>query len=68
MPGISEIVRVKGFEHTPMSVLSRAKAGIRGKTVIVNFPGSPRAIEQSFDLLVPALSHCIEILRGVSSE
>lgn len=68
IPGISEIVRIRGFDHTPMSVLSRAIAGIRGKTVIVNLPGSPRAIEQSFELLVPALSHCVEIIKGVSSE
>jgi molybdenum cofactor synthesis domain-containing protein len=68
MPGFSEVLRMKGFDHTPMSLLSRAKAGIRGKSVIVNFPGNPRAIEQSFDFLVPALKHCIEILKGISSE
>ncbi len=68
LPGISEIVRMKGFNHTPMSLLSRAKAGTRGKTVIVNLPGSPKAIEQSFDLIVPALKHSVEILKGLSSE
>lgn len=68
IPGISELLRSKGFDHTPMSVLSRARAGIRGKSVIVNLPGSPRAVEQSLEVLAPALKHCVEILRGQSTE
>jgi molybdopterin adenylyltransferase len=68
MPGISEVVRMKGFGHTPLSMLSRARAGVRGKAVIVNLPGSPKAIEQSFDLIVPALKHSIEILKGLAVE
>ena len=68
MPGISEIIRIKGFEHTPMSLLSRAKAGIRGKSIIVNLPGSPKAVEESLDYIIPALKHGVEILKGLSKE
>jgi len=68
MPGISEIMRIKGFEHTPMSLLSRAKAGIRGKSIVVNLPGSPKAVEESLDYIIPALLHGIEILKGLSKE
>lgn len=68
MPGISEIVRIKGYEHTPMSLLSRAKAGVRGKSIIVNLPGSPKAVEESLDCIIPALKHGIEVLNGLSKE
>jgi len=68
MPGISEIVRIKGYEHTPMSLLSRAKAGVRGKSIIVNLPGSPKAVEESLDYIIPALKHGIEVLNGLSKE
>ncbi len=68
MPGISEIVRIKGYEHTPMSLLSRAKAGVRGKSIIVNLPGSPKAVEESLDYIIPALKHSIEVLNGLSKE
>ncbi|MCK4396328.1 MogA/MoaB family molybdenum cofactor biosynthesis protein [candidate division WOR-3 bacterium] len=68
MPGISEIVRIKGYEHTPMSLLSRAKAGIRGKSIIINLPGSPKAVEESLDYIIPALKHGIEVLNGLSKE
>ena len=68
MPGISEIIRIKGLEHTPMSLLSRSKAGIRGKSIIVNLPGSPKAVEESLEYIIPALKHGIEILNGLSKE
>ena len=68
IPGISEIIRIKGFEHTPMSLLSRAKAGIRGESIIVNLPGSPKAVEESLDYIIPALKHGVEILKGLSKE
>lgn len=68
MIGISEIVRIKGYEHTPMSLLSRAKAGVRGKSIIVNLPGSPKAVEESLYYIIPALKHGIEVLNGLSKE
>jgi molybdenum cofactor synthesis domain-containing protein len=68
MPGISEIMRMKGYENTPMSLLSRAKAGIRGRSIIVNLPGSPNAVKESLDYIIPALKHGIEIMKGLSTE
>ena len=50
-PGIVEAMRAVSLQHTPMAVLSRAEAGIRGKTLIVNFPGSPKAVEECFAVL-----------------
>ncbi len=68
MPGISEIMRMKGYENTPMSLLSRAKAGVRGGSIIVNLPGSPNAVKESLDYIIPALKHGIEIMKGLSTE
>lgn len=68
IPGIPEIVRVKGFEHTQMSILSRGKAGIRGKTIIVNLPGSPKGVEESLGFIIPALKHGVEIIKGICKE
>jgi molybdopterin adenylyltransferase len=68
IPGIAELMRIRGFDHIPVSLLSHGKAGIRGKTVIVNLPGSPEAIEHVFDLLVPVLKRCVEIIKGISPE
>jgi molybdopterin adenylyltransferase len=56
-PGIAEAMRARSLEHTPMGLLSRGVAGIAGRTLIVNFPGSPRAVEQVFDVIAPVLAH-----------
>ncbi len=63
-PGIAEAMRAVSLAHTKMAVLSRAVAGIRGATLIVNFPGSPKAIEQTFGVLEPVLGHAVRTLRG----
>jgi molybdenum cofactor synthesis domain-containing protein len=65
-PGIAEAIRAAGAEHTPMSILGRGVSGIVGRTLIVNFPGSPKAIEQCFGVLEPVLSHAVRTLRGES--
>lgn len=65
-PGISEAMRAVSLAHTPMAVLSRAVAGIRGATLIVNFPGTPKAIEECFGVLEPVLGHAVRTLRGES--
>jgi molybdenum cofactor synthesis domain-containing protein len=67
-PGISEAIRAEGRKKTPRAILSRGAAGIRGRTVIVNLPGSVRAVEESLEVLFPALWHGIEILKGETSE
>ena len=63
-PGIAEAMRAVSLAHTKMAVLSRAVAGIRGATLIVNFPGSPKAIEETFGVLEPVLAHAVRTLRG----
>jgi molybdenum cofactor synthesis domain-containing protein len=65
-PGISEALRAASAAHTPMSILSRGVSGIVGRTLIVNFPGSPKAVEQCFGVLEPVLGHAVRTLRGHS--
>ncbi len=62
-PGIAEAMRAASAPHTPHWMLSRAPAGIRGATLIVNFPGSPKAIAEIAQVLQPTLSHAIALLR-----
>jgi molybdenum cofactor synthesis domain-containing protein len=57
VPGIAEALRAASLEHTPMAMLSRAVAGTRGRTLIVNLPGSPNACRQCFEVLRPVLDH-----------
>jgi molybdopterin adenylyltransferase len=63
-PGIAEAMRAASRPHTPHWMLSRAVAGIRGSTLIVNFPGSPRSIEQAGEAIASALPHALELLAG----
>jgi molybdopterin adenylyltransferase len=63
-PGIAEAMRAASAEHTPHWMLSRATAGIRGATLIVNFPGNPKAIVETAGALRPVLPHAISLLRG----
>jgi molybdopterin adenylyltransferase len=65
-PGIAEAMRAVSLGKTPMAVLSRAVAGIRGRTLIVNFPGSPKAVDECFGVLEPVLPHAARTLRGES--
>ncbi|MGE5576524.1 MAG: MogA/MoaB family molybdenum cofactor biosynthesis protein [Syntrophothermus sp.] len=64
VPGIPEAMRARSLEKTPHAMLSRAVAGIRGKTLIVNLPGSPRGVRENLGVILPALPHGIDILRG----
>jgi molybdenum cofactor synthesis domain-containing protein len=63
-PGLSEAMRAESLHHTPMGMLSRGVAGIAGATLIVNFPGSPKAVDESFGVIAPTLRHAVETLRG----
>jgi molybdenum cofactor synthesis domain-containing protein len=64
IPGISEIMRVQTFKYTPYSVLSRGVCGVRGESLIINLPGSPKAVKECLTLILPCLSHAVEIIRG----
>jgi molybdopterin adenylyltransferase len=67
-PGIAEAIRAASREHTPHWMLSRGVAGICGSTLIVNFPGSPRAITQAADALTRALPHGLRLLAGEADQ
>ena len=63
-PGLAEAMRWEGLKKTPHAMLSRAVAGIRGYTLIVNLPGSPKAVREGLDVILPAIPHGVEILSG----
>jgi len=67
-PGIAEAMRRAGMEKTPTAMLSRAAAGIRKRTLIVNLPGSEKAVRESLEAILPALPHGVEVLKGTASE
>lgn len=64
VPGISEAIRAKSLEITDRAMLSRAVSGIRGKTLIINLPGSPKAVRESIEVVLPVLPHAVETLSG----
>lgn len=64
VPGIPETIRQASLKQTKFAMLSRATAGIRGKTLIINLPGSPEAVRHAFEILKPILGHAIQLLRG----
>lgn len=68
VPGISEIIRMESFKKTPQAVLSRAIAGIRGNSLIINLPGSPKGVRESLSVILEALPHGIAILQGEATE
>lgn len=68
VPGIAEAMRLKSLQITPKAMLSRAASGIRGGTLIVNLPGSPKAAKENLGFILPALPHGIDILTGRDSE
>lgn len=67
-PGIAEALRAHSLSITPRAMLSRGTAGLRGKTLIVNLPGSPKAVAESLDYLLPTLEHGLDILTGHDGE
>jgi molybdenum cofactor synthesis domain-containing protein len=68
MPGLAEVLRWEGYRKTPLAVLSRGVAGIRGRTIIVNLPGSPKAVREGVETLTPILPHAVRMARGVDTE
>lgn len=67
-PGISEAIRAYSMQITNRAMLSRGVSVLRGQTLIINLPGSPKAVKESLDCILPALEHGLEILKGSASE
>lgn len=67
-PGLAEVLRWEGYRRTPLAVLSRGIAGLRGRTLIVNLPGSPKAVREGMETLSPILPHAVRMARGVDTE
>jgi len=61
-------MRLAGLKKTPMAMLSRAVAGTRGECLIINLPGSPQAVRDCLEAILPALPHAVETLKGQASE
>ncbi|MBM4421182.1 MAG: MogA/MoaB family molybdenum cofactor biosynthesis protein [Chloroflexi bacterium] len=68
VPGIAEALRARSLAVTPHGMLSRGIAGARGATLIANLPGSPRAVRESLEVLLPVLPHAVDLLAGESGE
>jgi molybdopterin adenylyltransferase len=68
VPGIAEAMRAKSLEKTPMAMLSRAVVGQRGQCLIINMPGSTKAVRECLEAILPALPHAVEIIKGEITE
>ena len=63
-PGIAEAIRAESLKATPMAMLSRSICGVRSGTLIINLPGSPKAVRESFAVIAPVLPHALDLLAG----
>ncbi len=68
VPGIAEAMRAKSLASTPTAMLSRAVAGQRGRSLIINLPGSPKAVRECLEAILPALPHAVDIIKGQVTE
>ena len=62
-PGFAEAMRARSLQHTPLGILTRGISGIAGRTLIINFPGNPKAIDELFPVVAPTLEHAVATLR-----
>lgn len=68
VPGIAEAMRAETARITPFAILSRAVAGVRGKCLIINLPGSTKAVRECLEIALPAIPHAVEIIKGEVTE
>ncbi len=68
VPGIAEAMRTEGLKKTRRAMLSRAVAGVRGKALIINLPGSPKAVQENLEVILDVIPHAIEKIKGDTSE
>ena len=68
VPGLAEAMRAGTFKNSPFSILSRAVAGVRGRCLIVNLPGSPKAVRECLEVILPAIPHAVGIIKGEITE
>jgi molybdopterin adenylyltransferase len=68
VPGFAEAMRAESLKKTPMAMLSRAVAGTRGKCLIINLPGSTKAVRECLEVILPAMPHAVETLKGQAGE
>jgi molybdopterin adenylyltransferase len=64
VPGLGELMRLKGLEKTPNAILSRSAAGIRKNTLIINLPGSPKAVRECLEMILDILPHAVKMMHG----
>ncbi|AZO96018.1 molybdopterin adenylyltransferase [Halocella sp. SP3-1] len=64
VPGIAEAIRLESLKKTPKAMLSRGVSGVRKETLIINLPGSPKAVEECLEVVLPVLSHAIELIKN----
>jgi molybdenum cofactor synthesis domain-containing protein len=64
IPGLAEAMRMAGLKKTPHAMISRAVCGVRGRTLIVNLPGSPKAVQEGLEAILPAIPHAIAKIQG----
>ena len=67
VPGIAEAMRAESLKATPMAMISRGVCGVRSGTLIINLPGSPKAVKETFAVIAPVLSHALDLLAGRTS-
>jgi molybdenum cofactor synthesis domain-containing protein len=64
VPGLGEVMRAEGLKKTPNAILSRSFAGIRGKTLIINMPGSPKAVRECLEVILDVIPHAVKMMHG----
>ncbi|MEK7850935.1 MAG: MogA/MoaB family molybdenum cofactor biosynthesis protein [Deltaproteobacteria bacterium] len=68
IPGMAEVMRFESLKKTPRAMISRAVVGLRGRTLIINLPGSPKGVRENLSAILPAISHAVEKIKGDQTE